>query len=152
MARRDQNGLTLVELLVVLTLIGLLVTLATPMASRALPGFELRTSAERLRSDLRLTRSAAIRQNRDAFMVFNVERGTYRRSDSDRVVALPGSLAMEITVARSEMADEGIGRIRFFPDGTSTGGAIHLAREGDARAIEVDWFDGSVTVRVPDEE
>ena len=51
------RGFTLIELLVVLTVIALIATIATPMIQRAVPGVELKTTAESLRAELRLARS-----------------------------------------------------------------------------------------------
>jgi general secretion pathway protein H len=46
----------------------------------------------------------------------------------------------------SELVGEGKGRIRFFPDGSSTGGRIDLELLGDRAAVNVRWSNGLVTV------
>jgi hypothetical protein len=39
-----------------------------------------------------------------------------------------------------------IGQIRFFPDGSSTGGRIGLSRNDRRAAVAVDWLTGLVSV------
>ena len=140
------RGFTLIELLVVLTVIALLATLATPMIQRTVPGFELQTAAEGLRSELRLARSAAIRDNRETWLLIDVDSGAYQRDRAARVQAVSPAIRLTLVTARREQIDERQGRIRFFPDGTSTGGTVQLLREARAYEVAVDWFDGRVSI------
>ncbi len=140
------RGFTLIELLVVLTVIALMATLATPMIQRAVPGVEIKTAAEGLRSELRLARSAAIRDNRETWLSIDVETGVYRRGRAGRAYTVPPAIRLTLLTARREQIDETRGRIRFFPDGTSTGGAVRLLRDARAYEVAVDWFDGRVSI------
>lgn len=129
-----------------LTLIGMLVVLVAPMAVRSLPAMKLRTVAEELRGSLRAARGTAIRQNRESWVVIDLNVNTYRRAAEQSETTLPSGLRMEMTVARSELIESGRGRIRFYPDGTSTGGEVRLMSETRTLNVKVDWFDGSVSV------
>ncbi len=140
------RGFTLIELLVVLTVIALIATLATPMIQRAVPGVEIKTAAEGLRTELRLARSAAIRDNRETWLLIDVDAGTYQRDRAGRVRTVPPAIRLTLLTARREQIDETQGRIRFFPDGTSTGGAVRLRREARAYEVAIDWFDGRVSI------
>ena len=140
------RGFTLIELLVVLTLIALLATLATPMIQRTVPGFELQTAAEGLRTELRLARSAAIRDNRETWLLIDVDSGVYQRDHTARVQAVSPAIRLTLLTARREQIDETQGRIRFFPDGTSTGGTVRLLRGERVYEVAVDWFDGRVSI------
>ncbi len=149
-AVREDNmaarGFTLIELLVVLTMIALLATLATPMISRVVPGIELQSAAEGLRTELRLARSAAIRDNRETWLLIDVDSGAYQRDRATRAQAVPPAIRLTLLTARREQIDETLGRIRFFPDGSSTGGTVRLLRETRAFTVAVDWFDGRVSI------
>ena len=140
------RGFTLIELLVVLTVIALMATLATPMIQRAVPGVEIETAAEGLRGELRLARSTAIRDNRETWLSIDVETGVYRRDGAARAHAVPPAIRLTLLTARREQIDETRGRIRFFPDGTSTGGAVRLNRGAREYEVAVDWFDGRVSI------
>lgn len=148
-ARQDKlaaRGFTLIELLVVLTVIALLATLATPMIQRTVPGFELQTAAEGLRTELRLARSVAIRDNRETWLSIDVDSGAYQRDRAAHLQTVSPAIRLTLLTARREQIDETQGRIRFFPDGTSTGGIVQLVREARAYEVAVDWFDGRVSI------
>lgn len=146
---RDRDwdgGFTLVELLVVLLLVAILTTLAAPMARRALPGFELDATTETLVDALRLVRSTAIREGRDTWLTVDVGEGTYWRQGGPSAFRVPDGIAFDLLTAERERIDGETGRIRFFPDGSATGGTIVLSRGRDRRHVEVDWFDGRIGV------
>ena len=48
--------------------------------------------------------------------------------------------------ARSEQLSEKGGAIRFFPDGSSTGGRITLSIDSMRYLVNVDWLTGRVKV------
>lgn len=140
------RGFTLIELLVVLTLIAVIATLAAPRLDRVAPGVELRAAADALRADLRRARSLAIRDNRDAWVLIDVEQGVWGANGGAAGGEAPRGSEMSIVVAMQERLDDARGRVRFFPDGTSTGGSATLRRGDRAYRVEVDWFDGRVSV------
>ena len=59
---------------------------------------------------------------------------------------MPPEIRLTLLTARREQIDETRGNIRFFPDGTSTGGAVRLLRDDRAYEVAVDWFDGRVSI------
>ena len=123
----EAAGFTLVELLVVLTLVALLAAVALPRV-----GTLLTPSIERTTRRVAL----AIRDQRTAAML------------SGRMVTLTGAAVAPMlpagTVVEETVPAEG--GIAFFPNGTSTGGRIVLAAGDGRRAIEVDWLTGRVSV------
>jgi general secretion pathway protein H len=140
-------GFTLVELLVVLAIAALLLTAAPPLISAAFPGVELKAAARRTLSTLVLARETAIRTGADVALTVDVEG---RRLDLPgfRPVLLPRGLRLRLNAASREMLDDNRGAIRFFPDGSSTGGVIVLAR-GNGRGdtgyqVGVNWLTGRV--------
>ena len=50
-------------------------------------------------------------------------------------------------VQRSEVEEGNRGRIRFFPDGSSTGGRVTLTSDERLYHVDVDWLTGQVRVR-----
>lgn len=143
--RLRRQGFTLLELLVVLTVIALLMTAAVPMLGRSLPGAKFRASAADLRSEFQQARTTAIRENRETRVLLDADAGTYRRDDAAEAGRLPEGVRLSFVTARQELTGDLAGAIRFYPDGTSTGGAVRLDQGGRARTIEIDWFDGRIT-------
>jgi general secretion pathway protein H len=145
MARKD-TGFTLFELLVVLVIIGGILTLAPVAFHRVMPGLELKASARGIATALREARSLAIRDNRETTVIMDTEAGSYRLGGGGRVQALDEALELSLVTAASERIGENAGRVRFFPDGTSTGGRVTLARGETEYYILVDWLTGRAEI------
>ena len=148
--RARPGGFTLVELLVVLLLLSLLLAVVPPLFSRAFPGVEARGAARTLAATLRNTRSEAVFSGHDQAVVIDLENKHYQRQGSDRVTEIPGALELELVTAREELLDERVGAIRFYPDGSSTGGRVTLGGERDGWMVDVDWLSGRIDIHERD--
>ena len=115
----------------VLAIAALVLTVVPPLMSAALPGVELKAAARRTLSSLRLARETAIRSGGDSILIVDVE-GHRLELPGYRTISLPQRVDLQLEAASGEMLDEQRGAIRFFPDGSSTGGRIILARARDA--------------------
>lgn len=144
-----QDGFTLLELLIVVTIVGLVVGIAVPRMADS-SQVEVSTAARKIASGLRLARSEAISQNRDVLFVVNVSERNFRIGQGN-AVQLPKEIDILLFTAASDLMSEDIGMIRFFPDGSSTGGRIRI-RDGAvsnktiAKEILVDWLAGRVAI------
>lgn len=147
MTRRRAAGFTLVEIVVVLAVAALLMTAVPTLFDAMLPGVQLKGAARRTMATLRLARDTAVRTGVDTALVIDVEA---RRLDlaGFRSVSLPSGLNLDLEVASRELLDRERGAIRFFPDGSSTGGRILISRGQGAAAsgyqVGVDWLTGRV--------
>ncbi|HET19630.1 MAG TPA: type II secretion system protein GspH, partial [Chromatiales bacterium] len=115
-----------------------------PMLSASLPGAQARTAAQQLASGLRSARGQAIARGDEAVLLLDLERKSYRQGE--RTVALASGLELSLDTAISEVGTAGQGGIRFYPDGSSTGGRIGVQGGGHAYRVDVDWLTGKVTV------
>ena len=137
-------GFTLIELLVVLTMIGLLLSLAPSLVSAARPGTEVKTEARALADTLRAAREAAIARNGEAQVVLDLGRRDYEAADG-RVRFLPRDLAI-VFKGPADHVDGQHAAIRFFADGSSSGGAVTLASGGTTRRVSANWLTGGVSI------
>jgi general secretion pathway protein H len=138
------RGFTLIEMLVVLTVVGLLASLAPMAFERLSPGLRLEAAARELADTLREARGLAIRDNRPWFVEIDVDANVARLGPDGRAQALPDDVQLSLTVATVEREGSDAGRIRFYPDGTSTGGEIAFTAGERTLVVVVDWFDGKV--------
>jgi general secretion pathway protein H len=140
------RGFTLVELLVVLAIGGLLLAVTPPLISTAMPVVELKAAARRTAGGLRLAREIAVAQGRDAAWVLDVESNRYSIEGDHRGGSLPGGLDIELVAAEEEMQSESVGAIRFYPDGSSTGGRVILKRGDSGYQVGVNWLTGRILI------
>ena len=141
-----RRGFTLVELMVVLVVIGLMLSLAPAALTRALPGLAFKSSAEDIAAGFRDARGLAIRDNQDSVVLFNVDEGSYRVGEAETATLLDKSFKLALQTAQSEQIDDPVAGIRFFPDGTSTGGRVTLTHGEESLYINVDWLTGRVEI------
>jgi general secretion pathway protein H len=134
-----------VELLVVLAIAGLVLAVTPPLLGNALPGLELKSAARRTAGALRLTREQAIAAGQPAVWLVDIDSGEYQVGDG-RAGRLPDGIAIELVAAADEMLSERRGGIRFFPDGTSTGGRVILRRGERGYQVGVNWLTGRVQI------
>ena len=55
-------------------------------------------------------------------------------------------MALKLYTAQEELIDNATGNIRFFPDGSSTGGHITVSGPKLAYRINVDWLTGAIAI------
>ncbi len=147
-----RNGFTLIELLVVMAIIALLLTIAPIGLHRMMPGLEVQTAARELGASLRNARSIAIRDNQEATLTLDLEQRHYSLTGERREFEIDEDIEIKLLTAASEQVSEQVGSIRFFPDGTSTGGTVTLTGGGVAYDVLVDWLTGRVEIAVAKEE
>jgi general secretion pathway protein H len=138
------------ELLVVITVIGALTAALSGTVFSGKESVELRAAAEDLAALLKRTRGAALAQNREAAVYVDVEEkiygveGTIEGEGPAR--PLPAKTEIQFLTAAEEISREARGAIRFFPDGSATGGGLRLSQGASSYRITVHWLTGQVTL------
>lgn len=142
--RSAAGGFTLIEILVVLLLLGITLTVVPPLFSGGFGSAEVRRDARALVGNLRHLRATAIAGQTSRALTLDVETRAYRLDGRTDTVAIDPETHLELITARSEMLEDGVGQIRFFPDGGATGGQVILTRAGRRLVVDVDWVTGRV--------
>ena len=140
-----RRGFTLLELLVVLTIAAGIAVLAMPQLSKAIAVFELKSGARQLASALQAARGRAIARDGEVAVIVDVQKRVYRTTGLTEVRPLSADLSLTLETASSDVLNEQVGAIRFFPDGSSTGGRLTLAAGGRKYVVAVNWLTGRVT-------
>ena len=138
-------GFTLLELLVVLAIAAGIAALVTPTLSSAITFFELKSGARQLASALQAARGRAIAMDGEVAVIVDVQKRMYRTTGTSEVRPVSPDLALKLETSGSEVLSDQVGAIRFFPDGSSTGGRLTLAAGGRKYIVSVNWLTGRVT-------
>lgn len=142
--RIGADGYTLIELLVVVAVIGLLLLSAPALLKAARPGVEAKAAARALAADLRAARTTAVVGNAETWVIFNAAEHEYVIQPGDVVRKFPSGVSLDLRDARgAPMRKAGL---RFFPDGSSTGGRIGIAAGGEQHWVTGHWLTGRVTI------
>jgi general secretion pathway protein H len=144
--RRRPAGFTLIEVVMVLMLAGLVVTVAAVSLTRGLGSAKVRAAGQDLVAALRYTRAQAIVTRKQQALELDVEKRSYVAPRKDEV-QLPEDMELRLLTAAEEQTGATTGRIRFWPDGSSTGGRIKLVYGERAWDVEVAWLTGEVRLR-----
>ena len=85
--------------------------------------------------------------DREVAFTLDVAAHRFTVDDGRATRSLDEALDITLETARSELGGETVGAIRFFPDGSSTGGRVTLALGERDYHIDVDWLTGRVSIR-----
>ena len=138
-------GFTLIEVLAVLVIIAMTAASISTLYSSQSGGAQLKTAALLAASRLRDVRAKAMTSGAESLAAIDVGGHTMQFSDGSAPVAFARSMKIEVMSADSENRDPSVAGIRFYPNGSSTGGTINLEMEGRAYEIRVNWLTGRVS-------
>ena len=143
---RRIRGVTMIELLVVISIMALIAALTVPILSGGVSTTELKGAAREVAAGLRFARSDAVATRQETRLVFDLEGRTFRIDRDARLHSLPKQVEIKLFTAQSDIADEKTGAIRFFPDGGSNGGRVTIAAGERKFEVDVDWLTGRVAI------
>jgi general secretion pathway protein H len=94
------------------------------------------------------TRRLALKSRLQRTFTINMETRLLGDASENELLKLDRALNLRVVTARSEAMDERSSRIRFFPDGSSTGGSIQIQHGKEDATVNVDSYSGVATVQV----
>lgn len=153
MTGNRQRGFTLMELVVTMAISALVIAVVATSLSASASKAEVRASGRRMAAALRYTRSLAIvkRQEQIFEIIIDDEGSSYRVPGKERGYELPKDVGVSLTTARMELTGDDSGGIRFYPDGSSTGGSIMLGNDDFQQTLDIVWLTGEVVFREGDD-
>jgi general secretion pathway protein H len=143
MRQAQQRGFTLVEMVAVVVLLGIVLSVVSMAFSKSMNNAKVQAASRDLVAALRYTRSQAIVKGQQAALDIDLQNNTYQ-APGRALVKLPTQMHMTLLTADSEQTGATSGRIRFFPDGASTGGHISVFMGQREWRINVSWLTGQV--------
>jgi general secretion pathway protein H len=144
---RSAAGFTLVELLVVAVIAVAMVAVAAPLFGGGLQRAGLRQDAVELASTLRYARNRAVTSGRPTSVRLDLDERSYAVAGEPRSeTRLDDDYAIRVTYAELAGQDDEQAELRFFPDGSSTGGEVLITLRGSGWAVQVEWLTGRVSI------
>jgi general secretion pathway protein H len=141
---RPSAGFTLIEMIVVLTILGLMTALIVANGARVSPAVHARAAAQAISGALRSARSEAVLSNRSVSFTLDIAARSYQWGQTPRQL-LPADLRLSLLTSRELLESGNTGSIRFDPDGGSTGGRVSIEGGGIVWWVGVDWLSGRVS-------
>lgn len=146
MTIQSSKGFTLLEIMLVLFIVLLGFGVIGSRISSGNDSAAHQAAARDMMSALRYARGQALISRKQSTVDINLDENTYTVSDKDKVYTIPEKIAVTVVTAQEELSGDGEAAIRFFPDGSSTGGRIKLERDGTNWQIDINWLTGQVDV------
>ncbi len=143
---RAQRGFTLIEVVVVLGVLALVTALVLPMLSGTQARADVQSSARILAAALRSTRNLAMTHGHTEAFTVDTTTGAYHAGSSAAARQITSGVSLALVTVTQEVVDEHTGSIRFFSDGSSTGGGIRLTKGKNRYQVLVDWLTGRVAI------
>lgn len=141
------RGFTLVEILVVVVIALAVTAVSVPLFSGTIKRVQLRGAATELAASLRYARSRAITSSQEtALRVDLTERRYAIVGSSEPAARLDKAYDLKLTTGDFAGLGEDEGEVRFFPDGSSSGGEIKLTLGGKGYAVRVEWLTGRIAI------
>ncbi|MGV6852286.1 MAG: pilus assembly FimT family protein [bacterium] len=145
-----QQGFTLIELMLVLVIVSLVMVMVGAGMTRGLQGAKIRNAAKDIAAAMRTVRGVAIRKRKQQSIEIDAGKHQVLVSGKKPII-IPEKLEITLLTAESELTGEQSGRIRFFPDGASTGGQVKLAIGQREWVIHVAWLTGQISIKKSDD-
>jgi general secretion pathway protein H len=140
------RGFTLIEVLAVLFIGALIYALILGVPLRGASSADLKAAARSLASGLRQAQTTAMTTRRDSTLLLDVESREFEVPGVGQLQRLPDGIELKLFTAQTEVTSERRGAIRFYPDGSSTGGRITVAAGERKYLVDVDWLTGRVSI------
>ena len=148
----DRRGITLLEVLVVMTLIAILSALVYPSFGNALSTLRMRGAARQVISACRLAKWEAVSKRQPYRLLVDVEKNQIVVADlaglRSKEIDLPAGLRVFQSQKISENGPANASEFYFFPNGTAEAGAITLRdSQGKDITVKIDLLTGDAAIQ-----
>ena len=142
-SRTGERGFTLLELLVTMTIAGLLASVVAPRLLDTARHARLRTAAERMAVTLREARATSRRTAQPESVVVDPTGKGYTSGGKAFPLTPDETISFKPYLERQDAATNAL---TFMPDGSSSGGTVIVAHGADSVRVDIDWLTGRISV------
>lgn len=143
-------GFTLLEMLIAISIAGLVLAASVPAVHKMYVSMQYREAVRDVRRALESARYVAIVTGQASDVVI-IPRDKILHYGDDKQRQLPEFIELETETAAELSNEKGKAVIRFYSDGSSTGGTVNVGRNNQWISLHVGWLLGRVeqSVLVP---
>jgi len=139
------RGFSLMEMVAVLLLIAIAVAAVSIQVTKSLTSAKIQAVSRDLVAALRYTRGQAIVKGEQRTLDVDLNNMSYVAPGRDPV-KFPAGVEVRMTTAENEVTSDRVARIRFYPDGSSTGGHVSVLAGQREWRVNVEWLTGDVAL------
>lgn len=139
-------GFTLIELTVVLLIMVMGFTVIASNISSGNQSSQLKALAHNLSSAFRYARGQALISHQERAVIINLAENTYQVEGRDKLFSFSDDIEVTLVIAQDEFKDEETAYIRFYADGSSSGGRVNLDWDQLDYQIDINWLTGKVGI------
>ncbi len=143
---KQARGFTLIELSVVLLIVVLGFSVIGTNISSGNQSSQLKAISRDLSSALRYARGQALISHDEISVAIDLAENTYQVSNRDKLYHFSDEIDVTLVIAQDEFEGDEIGHLRFYADGSSSGGRITLEWGNLVTIVDVNWLSGNVKI------
>lgn len=84
--------------------------------------------------------------HQQATLTINLDDNSYTVTGREKHYQLPETIAITVVTAQDELSGKQLANIRFFADGSSTGGRITLEHGSSVKRVNINWLTGQIEI------
>lgn len=144
---RLDSGFSLLEMLVVMMIIALTAAISFASMHIGKSNLSVRSTAREVAHLAQAIRIEAISKNRRLPLNIDIQKRVVSDEAGKRRVIIPESMDVEFLTGKNMVSSPEVAAIVFFPDGSSSGGAVTLSGgAGETFTLRVPWTTGIATI------
>jgi len=139
----------LIEVMAVVALLAVVASAVLIRVPSSQGAAELSSLSHRIASELRNVRADAMSSGMDRTVLVDIAEHKVVSEQRGSTIAIDPGIKLEASAAASEQRSPSRIGIRFFANGSSTGGVVKLERGQQAHEVRINWLSGRVIVVGP---
>ncbi len=150
--RRASQGFSLIELVVVLFILVIGFSALGINIAAGNQSSQMKAAVRDMVSALRYARGQALISRKQTVVAIDLAENQYTVSNRNKVFKLDKDMQVTMVIAQDELDENEIGKVRFYPDGSSSGGRITLEWDELAEEININWLSGQVSIKADEQQ
>ena len=130
--------------MVVMAIAGFAIAVVVPRLGHAIGSQKYKNAMREMMVLMRAAREDAQQESRTTELWLNVDEKTFGRKSSSKIHHLPATSKINFETFEQGLMNESTGVVRFYPDGTSSGGEIATDFDGLTMSLRVSWITGRI--------